>query len=553
MALDGSGNVYTVGLFDGTADFDPGAGAADLTTSAGDEGDIFVSKLDSNGNFVWARSMGGTSFDWVISVALDGSGNVYTVGQFYGTADFDPGAGAFNLTSAGGFDIFVSKLDSDGNFVWARSMGGTGFGDSAWGVALDGSGNVYTVGQFYGTADFNPGAGAAGLTSAGGSDIFVSKLDTNGNFVWARSMGGMSFDSAWEVALDGSGNVYTVGQFQGTADFDPAAGAAGLSSAGGRDIFVSKLDTNGNFAWARSMGGTGFHDSAWGVALDGSGNVYTVGQFYDTADFDPAAGAADLTSAGDRDIFVSKLGFERKTPLVTPGGVVNAATFEWGPIAPDSWVSVFGENLGAALVIASTTPLPTSLGGTQVPVTDALGVERLASLQFVAAGQLNFLMPPNTAAGPATVTVTNASGQTSSVAVQVAPVAPGIFSANASGAGPAAATFLRVHPDGSRTEGLTFQPDAPVGSRLNIPIDLDSPDELFLSFFGTGFRFQSSTSVHIGGVAVPILGAVAQGQFDGLDQATLGPLSPTLVGRGEVNAVFIFDGIQANAVTVNIQ
>ena len=362
----------------------------------------------------------------------------------------------------------------------------------------------------------------------------------------------MTFDGASAVALDGSGNVYTGGSFSRTADFDPGAGTADLTSAGGGDIFVSKLDSNGNFVWARRMGGM---SSDWplGVALDGSGNVYTGGFFFGTADFDPGAGTANLTSAGLSDIFVSKLGFKRKTPLVNPGGVVNAATFEWGPIAPDSWVSVFGENLGAALVIASTTPLPTSLGGTQVTVTDALGVERLAGLQFVAPGQLNFLMAPNTAAGPATVTVTNASGQTSSVVVQVAPVAPGIFSANASGVGPAAATFLRVQPDGSRTEGFTFQPDAPVGGRLNVPIDLDSPDELFLSFFGTGFRFQSSASVQIGGVAVPILGAVAQGQFDGLDQANVGPLPPTLVGRGEVNAVFIFDGIQANAVTVNIQ
>ena len=93
--------------------------------------------------FIWARAMGGpSSFEAALGVALDGSGNVYTVGLFAGAADFDPGPGAFNLTSAGDVDIFVSKLDSAGNFVWARAMGGPS-SDAALGVALDGSGNVY--------------------------------------------------------------------------------------------------------------------------------------------------------------------------------------------------------------------------------------------------------------------------------------------------------------------------------------------------------------------------------------------------------------------------
>ena len=187
-------------------------------------------------------------------------------------------------------------------------------------------------------------------------------------------------------------------------------------------------------------------------------------------------------------------------------------------------------------------------------VTDSLGVERLARLSFVAPGQLNFLMPPDTAPVQATVAVTNAAGQSANAVVQLAPVAPGIFSANASGMGPAAATFLIVAADDSRTEGLTFDSSAPLGSRTNIPIDLGPPGrQVYLSFFGTGFRFQSSASVQIGGVDVPIVGAVAQGQFDGLDQAVVGPLPPTLGGRGDVEAIFTFDGIQANAVTVNFQ
>ena len=123
-------------------------------------------------NYAWAKRMGGASTDFALSIAVDGSGNVYTTGIFVGTADFDPGAGTANLTSLGSYDIFVSKLDASGNFVWAKSMGGTG-PDYGYAIAVDGSGNVYTTGDFQGTVDFDPSAGTANLTSAGDIDIFV--------------------------------------------------------------------------------------------------------------------------------------------------------------------------------------------------------------------------------------------------------------------------------------------------------------------------------------------------------------------------------------------
>ena len=123
---------------------------------------------------------------WRGRISVDAAGNVYTTGFFSRTVDFDPGAETANLTSAGAADIFVSKLDNAGNFVWARNMGGTsGDFDVGLGVIVDAAGNVYTTGYFNGTADFDPGAGTANLTSAGGADIFISKLDNAGNFVWA--------------------------------------------------------------------------------------------------------------------------------------------------------------------------------------------------------------------------------------------------------------------------------------------------------------------------------------------------------------------------------
>jgi hypothetical protein len=303
IALDSNGNIYTTGYFVGTVDFDPGAGTANLTSVG--ESDIFISKLDNNGNFVWAKSIGGVNNEGVHEFVLDSNGYIYAVGSFVGTTDFNPDAGVFNLTSAGSNDIFVFKLDNLGSFVWAKRMGGVD-GDQGVGIALDTNGNVYTTGVFRATADFDPGAGTFNLVGAGNNDIYISKLDSLGIFVWAKGMGEPNNDGGAGIALDTNGNVYTTGSYVGTVDFDPGAGTANLTSAGNTDIFVSKLDSGGNFIWAKSMGGTA-GDSSARIVRDSSDNFYLTGNFAGTADFDPNASTVNLTSAGLTDIFVTKL------------------------------------------------------------------------------------------------------------------------------------------------------------------------------------------------------------------------------------------------------
>ncbi len=305
IAVDSSSYVYTTGGFTGIVDFDPGPETFILTSIG--YGDVFVSKLDSAGNFVWAKQMGGPNDDVAVDIATDRLGNVYTTGYFRRTVDFDPDmAETFNLTSIGNRDFFISKLDSDGNFVWAKRIGSSTSNDQGLGIALDISGNVITTGIFHGTADFDPGEGTSNLTSDG-TDIFVSKLDSDGNFVWAKRMGGENNDIGQAIAVDISGNVYTTGFFRGTADFDPGAGVFNLTSVGDEDIFVSKLDSAGVFVWAKRMGGTS-DDQGLGIAVDNSNNVYTSGFFKATADFDPdAVETFNLTSPW-KDIFVSKLG-----------------------------------------------------------------------------------------------------------------------------------------------------------------------------------------------------------------------------------------------------
>ncbi len=257
--------------------------------------------------FEWAKSMGGTSAQVVgNSVAADSYGNACTTGFFNGTVDFDPGVGAFNLTALSGSNIFISKLEALGNFVWVKQIGDSAISGEGISIAIDAAGNIYTTGHFAGTGDFDPGPGIFNLSASSGYDIFILKLDALGNFVWAKNIGGASDERVSSIALDALGNVYTTGCFFGTTDFDPGSGTFNLTSAGGYDIFISKLDSSGNFILAKNMGGT---ISVFGnsIVIDATGNIYTTGEFNGTADFDPNVGVVNITSAGSYDIFVSKL------------------------------------------------------------------------------------------------------------------------------------------------------------------------------------------------------------------------------------------------------
>ena len=309
VALDSSGNVYVAGRFRGTADFDPGSGTQNLTSNGGEDG--FVVKLDSNGDFVWAKSFGGAQTDVARGVAVDSAGNVYVNGYFRSTADFDPGAGTQNKTAAGSDDIYLLKLNADGDFVSVAQFGSTGY-DQPSSIAVDSSDNVLLFGNTRGTIDLDPGAGTANFSPSNG-DFFIVKLDSNGVYTWSAGFTGASYGYASEsgeaLATDSSGNVYATGYYNGTVDFDPGAGTANMTATGNPDVFVLKLNSSGTLLWAKSLGGS---NAAYGrsIDVDSSGNVYTTGNFDGTADFDPGSGTENLSSAGgsgDNDVFVSKL------------------------------------------------------------------------------------------------------------------------------------------------------------------------------------------------------------------------------------------------------
>ncbi|MFO0928453.1 MAG: SBBP repeat-containing protein, partial [Gemmataceae bacterium] len=305
ITTDDAGNVYVAGDFTGTVDFDPSSAEVPLT-SIGSNGDLFVACYDPTGVLLWVRQIGGGAILAVTGIAVDAGNNVYLSGELSGTADFDPGAGTFNLTSVNNSDVFVTKLDATGGFQWALKLGNATVNDTSGGLAVDATGNVYVAGTFRGTADFNPGPATFNLTSAGVDDAFVTKLNAGGGFVWARRFGGIDSEAVTDIAVDGQGQVYTTGRFNGTVDFDPGPGIVPLVSNQSHDVFVSKLDAAGGFVWARRIGGAST-DFPGEIAVDTAGNVTVAGEFQDSADFDPGVGDYLLTSAGNTDVFLVRL------------------------------------------------------------------------------------------------------------------------------------------------------------------------------------------------------------------------------------------------------
>ncbi|PSR52250.1 hypothetical protein AHMF7605_01290 [Adhaeribacter arboris] len=360
IAVDAAGNVYTTGFFTNTVDFDPGNGTFYLTATRQAE-EIFIQKLDANGNFVWAKQLSQKSLNGLesngLAITVDGTANVYVTGKFRGKVDFDPGSDSTYLTtvSAGSYAAFLLKLDETGRFKWAKQIAGT---DDLEGnsIAVDSDGNVYIAGTFEGVVDFDPDEGThiipttsfkafvqkfdssgklvwvrdfADFSAAskvivdaaknvyvtgyfvegpaiGKADIFILKWNENGDLTWLKQMGGPGNDLSRSMTLDKEGNILITGTFEQTPDFNLGKSPSILTSVGEADVFITKISTSSDLIWVKQIGGANY-DECRTISMDEEGNLYTMGYFGGPVDFDPGEGVFNLVSTFNNGVFIQKL------------------------------------------------------------------------------------------------------------------------------------------------------------------------------------------------------------------------------------------------------
>lgn len=258
LAHDSRGNVYVSGCFQGTnIDFDPSESATDVHSAAGGC-DIFLTKYSATDEYLWTKTLGSAGDQQGLVITVDGDDNIILSGHTEGTVDFDFTAGVQNYTSPGNDDAFVCKYTYDMELLWCGIWGGNGGHEYAADIELDADGNLYLGGLFRSqNVDFDPGAGTVlrSPTSVGKYDAYLLKLDSGGIFQWVKTWGGTTDDKVVGVYLNSGNDVYATGYFEGSnVDFDASSGTDLHSSNGGRDIFVSKLDQDGNYQWTRTWG-----------------------------------------------------------------------------------------------------------------------------------------------------------------------------------------------------------------------------------------------------------------------------------------------------------
>ena len=285
IAIDAMGDLYITGSFQGSASF----GQTQLTSFG--EKDIFVSKIDSNGQWLWARAAGGPDDDEGHSIAVDALGDVYVTGFFLGEARF----GELVLWDASQkAGVFVVKVSTKGEWKWSRKSGGTAY---AYGqsIVVDPTGFAYLTGVFRGG---HVTFGTTQLAGLGEDDIFVAKISLDGRWEWALQAGGSMVDKGHQVALDGTGSIYLTGAFSGAASF----GEKRFVSDGGFDVFISKINPVGHWLWVEHLRGVS-HDEGGALSVGVGGNVHVAGYFRERLH----AGDIRFDNVGSQDGFVVTL------------------------------------------------------------------------------------------------------------------------------------------------------------------------------------------------------------------------------------------------------
>lgn len=366
IAVASDGGVYATGFYNGTVDFDP-TGTTENHTNI-PFSNMFLTKYNTSGTYQWTKSLDGSGSAEGDAITVDTLGSVYIGGFFANTIDFDPTGGTDEHTYAttGGY---VTKYDSAGNYLWVKTQIGAGSGHVAttYGLTSDSSNNIYATGRMTGTIDFDPGTGTANHTSNGGEDIFLQKLDSDGNYVWANHIGGGSNDRGYAASTDSSNNVYIGGYWSGTVDFDPSAGEdiKIQSSDWSLSMYASAYNSSGNYLWTK-ITNNGQQSDGYGITAYNSG-LYLVGDAYGDVDFDPE-GAGDIVSGAT--------------------GWGSSALVKWATAAPSTPTpapttssTASSDNTTTTSSATNYSPAPTPLSAPSITSASVNGTE--VTLNFV--------------------------------------------------------------------------------------------------------------------------------------------------------------------------
>jgi Secretion system C-terminal sorting domain/Beta-propeller repeat len=369
LTVDDSGNTYVVGRFQGSVDFDPSASSQLLSSQGGF--DMFLMKFDGTGNLIWVISAGGTGTDDASGVTVDKNGNVYITGRFQNTVDFDPSPGIFNLTSNGSWDAYTAKYDKDGNLKWAIGFGDANFDDGK-SIALSQDSFIYVTGSFEGTIDFDTSMNVFNVSSIGDKDAFLAKYDFFGNFIWAINFGGFGTEIGYGVDSDTSGNVYLTGSFTanigvilfsvGNSDifiskFDKNgvflwAKSDGVSTNDRGtsvdidqsenvlitgDRIISKYNSNGDSLWTINMIGSNI--TGLSVTTGYEDAVYVSGHFFAILDFDTLTAEDNLITNGMNDIFLVK--YDSSGNFIWSYNIGDASSQLGNAISADNFGNIF--------------------------------------------------------------------------------------------------------------------------------------------------------------------------------------------------------------------
>jgi len=551
LARDAAGNIYVAG----TGRLQTLLNALQTTQGAG-----FVARLNGQTQQTeYATYLPAPPID----LAADRTGKIAIVGRGLGNEADSLIKNGFQPTSKGSQDVFICRIDPQrvgaDSLLFGSYLGGQ-VEETVNAVAVDANGMIYVTGQTQ-SPDFptTPGAQIAGAGS-----YYLVKVDPGksgaSSLLWATGLGGAIVTG---LAVDAIGNVYITGATFGGIPVTPGALQSGL--AGGAclifkctcdlvtgfcpvrcqsftpgtcsDAFMTKLSADGSATLYSTYLGTAAeqtYEGANDIAVDQAGNVYLIG----VGQLPATTGAFQLTGGSG---FLAKLTLGTRSTAVA---TVSAANYQGPQLASESLAVSFLDAFGAGS------------DNLKVKVADSAGIERDAQVFFSGFGQVNFQIPPGTANGDALVSVTSGGALIASGATQIVKIAPGVFSADASGRGLTAAIAQRVKPDNTVTYEAIYRFDPAQNKLVAIPIDFGPEDDrMFLAIFGTGLRFRSSEAavkVTVSGVEVPVTYAGLQPTFTGLDQINV-QLPRTLAGKGEVDVDVTIDGKVANTTRVNIK